>query len=163
MSGRMKTDFNVRAEQQTLFRIDGLKKIQTAFRIFDRVQGLHLFLAGTDILPVLPLGFHLLDMSAVTKHDPAELKSGQCADDLPFESFLNHFRDQPGMIHMGMSQEDVFYVLGSIGSRRIISFFNRFSPLKHAAIDQEPRVGMFQKKTGSSYGSGCSQTSDLHD
>ncbi len=74
MTGLMKTDFDIRADQQTLSRIDRLEKIQTAFRIFDGVKRLHRFLAGADIFSVLPFGFHFLDMGAVPEHDPAEFE-----------------------------------------------------------------------------------------
>ena len=114
MTGLMKTDFDIRTDQQTLSRINGLEKIQTPFRIFDGVQGLHRFLAGTDILPVLPFGFHFLDMGAVPQHDPAEFKGGPGADDLALKTLLDHFGDQSRMVHVGMGQQDILKCLGSI-------------------------------------------------
>src|SRR4030042_4380891 len=99
-------------------------------------------------------------MAGVPKHNLAEFESGPGANDLAFKSFFNHFRNQCGMVHMGMGQQDILKGLGLIFFSKIIPFFDLLVSLKHSAINQESPVGMFQKKTGTGYCSGCSPKRD---
>ena len=85
--------------------------------------------------PAFPLRFHFLDVGAVTEHDPTELKGSLGANDLALKPFLDRTGDQPGMVNMGMGQQDVLERLGPIPPQGNISFFNLFPTLKHPAIN----------------------------
>ncbi len=71
-------------------------------------------------------------------------KGGQGADDLAFESLLDHFGDQSRMVHVGMGQQDILECLGAIFGYQMVSLFDIFPTLKHTAIDQKSAAAMFQ-------------------
>ena len=103
-------------------------------RICHRIQGDVFLFPQTFALTVSPLRLKLLNMSAVAKHDAAEICSCLCRVDISAESFRIQFRNQTGMINMRVCQQHKIQVCGRNRNRLI---FKAVDALFHSVVYQK--------------------------
>ena len=120
------------------------KALHGLFDVLRRIKGLNLPFPCAKVLFCLGCRVRFLDVRAVLQHDGAEIDGFRRRVDGTGEAFADQQRKQPGMVNMGMSDENIF----NPGSRNgHFRHFIRIIPLLHPAVHQKitPRIPFDQR------------------
>ena len=119
--------------------------LQDAVRLsmmrFDRI------LALADAFAVLALGVRLLDLCGIQQHEGEQVRRRRRAIDRAVEAMLDEFRQQAGMVDMGVGEDQEFGGGGVEGEILGVQLTDRLVALEHAAIDEKARVADLQHGT----------------
>ena len=128
-------------------RIDGRRRIPEAAPL---------------ILGGRPLGFHLLNVRAVLKHEIQQFRRGARTVDGAVEAVFDQQGQKPGVIHMGMGHKHKIQSFGSIVLFIAVPLLNGFVALMQSAVHTETPAARLYHKTGTGHRPGRSQKLNLH-
>ena len=103
-------------------------------------------------VPIGEVGVLLEQMTAVGKQDGAEIAGRLGADDRSPESVFGQQRKIPGVVEMGMGQDDGLDLFWVDRKRRPVAQTQLLEALKQAAIDQDAMLVRFDQIFRARYG-----------
>ena len=163
MSGILELDPNSRNRLENRFIRHGFDKGNGLLSIFLVVQRIDRILAVTLPALVLPARFHLLNMGRILEHDLQKITGRRRGIDGPGKPVPDKAGQKPGMIDMGVGQENEFHRIGMIGLDLVeIALFDLLVPLMHAAIHRKPMPARLEDVTRTGHGPGRSDKFNLH-
>ncbi|OPY91198.1 MAG: hypothetical protein A4E73_02156 [Syntrophaceae bacterium PtaU1.Bin231] len=143
--------------------VDDPEKGKRIQGVLCRVERIHPVRAEAKPLAAFPLRFHLLDMGAVQQHDLQQIPGrGRRIDAAP-ESILDHPRQEPGVVDMGVGHQEKIDFLRLVDRQVPIPFLDLGAALMHPAVDREPFSPAFDNEAGAGHGPGGAHTFDLHE
>src|SRR4030042_1785126 len=102
MPGILKTDFDTIGQRKDFIIFNRLKRSKALLCILHGVKSNGLALPCSFALAILPLRFHLLNVSAVLKHHLTEIEGGLGTDYFSSEIFFDQSWNQTTVVNVGM-------------------------------------------------------------
>ena len=155
MPGVPELDLDPRRGLKLFIIFDAAQILQGFQSVFLGIQRLHGFLAAAAEFCVFKGSFHFLNMGAVLQHHFQQVYRGHSAIYVSLETVFNHIGKKPGMIYVGMGNQEKINFFGAVYVNILVTHLYRGAALMHAAVHGKTLAINFNHMAGTGNGLGC--------